>query len=153
MKVKIRETFPLFQELKNLNKKELMIKARYFVEKNLNKLLGDLKDYVTQEKKLIEKYGDKKRIIAPQFKKMYEEQAKKLKTKKEKESLKEKFMIDDYEIKKGNEEKFKKDVEDLQSIEMEIEFHKIKIEDFGEIKLKEGEITNCIKLGLIVDGE
>jgi len=153
MKVKIAETFKLGEELHKLKTENefLPIKVIYFINKNSKILREETKNYLELEKELLEKYGEKSRIINPQVEKIYNEELKKLKTKEEKEALKTKCEIEVYKPKTGKEDIFNKRLQELQNEDLDINFYITNLSSFGEIPIKTNSVDFCMELGLMTE--
>lgn len=92
--------------LKELNNAKLPVKVAYAITKNINKIDNELKAYIEEKSKLIDKYGEK--------------------DKEGKLKIDEKGNIP---LKKEYIEDYNKDIKELLSIENEIDIHMIELYD------------------------
>lgn len=92
--------------LKELNNAKLPVKVAYAITKNINKIDNELKAYIEEKSKLIDKYGEK--------------------DKEGKLKIDEKGNIP---LKKEYIEDYNKDIKELLSIENEVDIHMIQLDN------------------------
>lgn len=152
MKVKAVELFKIEGELLALKQREVLpIKVVYFINKNIKAIQTETKEYIDAEKMLLEKYADKKRLVPAELKEKLEEMKKELKTKEEKEKLEEQLKVDRYFPREETKEEFSKELESLQSVESNIEFFKIKLDDFGDTGVNPKGMDMLLEKELIIE--
>lgn len=106
MKLSNEKILNTVNALGSLNNAQLPIKVAYAISKNINKIECELKAYNTEKAKLIDKYAEK------------DEDGK--------------LIADEYgnvNIKEENRENWNRDINELLSIENEIDIHMIQLDD------------------------
>lgn len=153
MKVKTIEAFKIQDEMRRLkiSQKVLPVKVAYFLKKNERIIQEETKEYLEQEKEILNRLCEKTRIIPEQLIEKVEEEIKKqkIKGKEKQEAFREKFKVDKFTAKKEKEKELQKELQKLQSIENDINFHKIKLDDFDDMKINPDSIDSLIEFGLI----
>lgn len=101
----------------NISNKELPVKVSYALAKNIYKLEKELQIYNKEREKLIEKYSVK------------DEDNKTVIDEHNQIKIQDKYL-----------EKWNKDIEDLQNIEVEIDIHKFKLEELNGYNMTPAEL-------------
>ncbi len=98
-----------------LTKRQLPIKVSYAIAKNISKIKKELQTYEAERQKLLDRHGkkdDKGEIIADEH----------------------------GEVEFKNKEKWTKDIEELLSIEVDIDIHKFDIKELEGYEISPGEL-------------
>ncbi|MEN8079148.1 hypothetical protein ABFP60_19485 [Clostridioides difficile] len=106
MKLSNEKILNTINVLGNLNNAQLPIKVAYAVSKNINKIESELKAYNTEKAKLIDKYSEK------------DEEGKVISNEQGHVTIKNEHIED-----------WNRDINELLSIENEIDIHKIQLND------------------------
>lgn len=106
MKLSNEKILNTINVLGNLNNAQLPIKVAYAVSKNINKIESELKAYNTEKAKLIEKYSEK------------DEEGKVISNEQGHVTIKNEHIED-----------WNRDINELLSIENEVDIHKIQLND------------------------
>lgn len=106
MKVKLASIINSVEGLNNILKKELPVKAAYWLTKLSHKLESEIKQFTETRNRLIKKYGEQKDndwLVNPEDKEKYE--------------------------------KFKNEMEELLNTEVDIDINPIAIKQLGDVKI------------------
>ncbi len=120
MKIKLFELSNILNSLNNISEISIPISLSYRLSKLCKKLIEEMKQYQESKNKLIKEYAEK------------DENDNIIINKKD----------DTINIKKDKLDMFQKEMEELNNIELEIDFKPIRIEEFGDINISPKDLMN-----------